>query len=689
MSSGSPQNLGNPRLPEDSPTDWGAPTLHGRRPDPPVDDASAAVHTALATGMLAAAADPLAGPGAGLSENWSAVVLHSGQAGRSDGWSSTTYSGPRGHRPSDRSAGVEQAGIASAPAATVGVPSASAAADAPATAAEAEPTLLASSRTMAIASLVSRLTGLLRTAAIAAALGTTAAGVTNPARYSIADPYNVANSLPNMVYELLVGGVLSSVLIPLIVYAQEHDADRGERYTQRLLSIATAVLGVATLLAVLAAPFITDVVVGEASKRQLTTIFATLLLPEIFFYGVGALIMAVLNSRNVYGPPAWAPVLNNVIVIATLGLFVALPGGSPTIGSITDSQILVLGIGTTLGIVAQAVVLLPYLRRTGLRWQWRFRAGSAAENTRLAEVRTLALWVLAYVAASQVGVVVIQRIGTSSPSGYTIFINADLLFQVPYGVLGVSLLTALMPRMSRSAAVGDIRGVLDDLNLGARLSAVALLPVTFGLMVLGPSLTTTILLGHFGTGGAREVGVLLALSSFGLLPFALVMLQMRVFYAMRDARMPTLINFGMVGTKVTLVLVAAVVLPSARDVVRALAVSTSLSYVVGAVLGYVFLRRRLGTLGFRAVAATAGRIGAASIAGAAAAAAVVWAIATVVHAARWAALTSLVLGTIAGTAVLAGVAWRLRIPELQDIWSAIRPGTRQPSADVAPSDSPH
>ena len=232
------------------------------------------------------------------------------------------------------------------------------------------------------------------------------------------------------------------------------------------------------------------------------------------------------------------------------------------------------------------------------------------------EAGSLTAWVLAYVLASQVGVVVIIKVAFGLSDGaVTNFTFADLLFQVPYGVLGVSLLTALMPRMSRSAARGDTAAVVADLSLGARLSAVALVPVTAGFIVLGPSLTTALFIGRMTVDEARLVGTTLAWAAFGLLPFAFVMLQLRVFYAMRDARTPTLVNICMVFAKIILVLLARDVLSGNAQVI-ALNVSTSLSYVIGAVLGHVLLTRRFGRLGFLAVARTVVRIAvAAAIAG--------------------------------------------------------------------------
>jgi putative peptidoglycan lipid II flippase len=308
-------------------------------------------------------------------------------------------------------------------------------------------------------------------------------------------------------------------------------------------------------------------------------------------------------------------VLNNLVTIVTVAIFALLPSPSDlTASSITTAQVLVLGIGTTLGIALQALFLVPFLLRTGFRWRWRWRA-TGHETGRMSEVRTLASWVLGYVFISQIGLFVLTRVANNYPGGPTTFVYADLLFQVPYGIVGVSLLTALMPRMSRSAARGDPDAVVADLSLGARLSAVALVPISAGLMVLGPSLTTVLFFyGRTSLADARHIGIVLALGAFGLLPFALVMLQMRVFYANRDARTPTLINVFMVTTKIVLVLIASQTL-SGPHVIESLSVSTSTSYVVGAYVGYLLLRRRYGNLGFRTVASTVGRACVASAAG--------------------------------------------------------------------------
>jgi putative peptidoglycan lipid II flippase len=433
---------------------------------------------------------------------------------------------------------------------------------------------------------------------------------------------------------------------------------------------------------VAAAPWIAAAFVPPGSQRELTTVFATLLLPEIFFYGLGAMFMAILNIKHVYRPGAWSPVLNNVVVMLTVLLFWALPGPkSLDPSSMTNTQILVIGIGTTLGIAAQALVLVPALRRSGFTWQWRFRA-RPGETDRLREIGTLAGWVLGYVVVSQVGVSVIQRIGNEN-GGFSVFTYADLLFQMPYGILVVSVLTAIMPRLSRAAVREDTKAVKDDLSFGARLSAVALVPITAGLIVLGPAMGVTLFgYGQASIADAHLIGSALAWSAFGLLPFALVMLQLRVFYAMRDGRTPTLINGFMVGTKVALVLVTNEVFkaPAGTDVnehpsvhaVQWLNISTSFSYVVGAVVGHVLLTRRLGRLGFRGVAGTVTRISIASAVAAFTAWLVLVGARHSLGAGHAGYAVGLVGGGLVGLAVLAAVLWRMRVDDVRQVLALAR-----------------
>lgn len=464
------------------------------------------------------------------------------------------------------------------------------------------PSLVGATGTIALGTLVSRLSGFASKLLLAWVIGF---GVLN-------DSYTVANTLPNIVYELLLGGVLTSVVVPLLVRAARDDADGGLEYTQRLITVATVLLGAATAAAVAAAPALTRLYLGDgdAANPQLTTVFAYLLLPEIIFYGLGALFGAILNARSVFAPAAWAPVLNNLVVLATLAVFTLVPGEiSLDPVRMGEAKLLVLGIGTTLGIAAQAAVLLPSLRRVGFRFRWRWGwAELFKKDGRLSQAGMLVLWVVGYVLVSQVGYIATTRAAAQgAEGGVAIYSYAWMLFQLPYGVLGVSLLTAIMPRMSRAAAEGDTARVVDDLSLGSRYSAVLLVPVAVLLTVAGQSIGIALFsFGASGSADASRLGLALAFSAFGLLPYAVTMLQLRVFYAMADARTPTLIIVIMTAVKVPLLLACPSVLDP-EDVVLGLAAVNAAGFVVGAVVGQVWLRVRLGPVRTAEVLMTVGK----------------------------------------------------------------------------------
>ncbi|SNR27689.1 putative peptidoglycan lipid II flippase [Haloechinothrix alba] len=448
------------------------------------------------------------------------------------------------------------------------------------------PSLARSAGTIAIASLISRITGFAWKVMLVWVLGI---GVAN-------DSFNVANTLPNIVYELLLGGVLASIVVPLLVRSQD-DPDGGLAYTQRLLTVALTTLAAATVIAVVAAPAFTAIYVDSSTDRansELTTAFAYLLLPQVFFYGVFALLMAILNARNIFGPPAWAPVVNNLVIMTTIGVYALVPGQiSLDPVSMGDAKILTLGVGVTIGIVAQAAMLLPPLLRSGFRFRWRWGI-----DERMKEFGALAAWIVGYVLVSQLGYIVTTRVLTAgAPGGMTAYYNAWLLFQLPYGVLGVSLLTAIMPRMSRAAADGDDHGLIGHLSYASRISTVTLLPIAAVMTVVGSS--AGIALYSIGQGaegaGAERLGQALAISAFGLLPYALVMLQLRVFYALKDARTPTLIMLVMTAVKVPLLYLCPILLAPHQIVLGAMLVN-SLTFVVGAFLGQVWLWARLGNL---------------------------------------------------------------------------------------------
>ena len=408
---------------------------------------------------------------------------------------------------------------------------------------------------MAVATLVSRGTGFLAKVVIVSVLGF---GVVN-------DAYTIANTLPNIIFELLIGGVLTSVAIPLLSRARA-DPDGGVGYTQRLMTAAVVGLLGATALAIACAPLLTNLyLAGDSATvdQGLANALAYLLLPQIFFYGIAALFAAILNTEEKFGVPAWAPVVNNLVVIGVGIALLLMPGsaaeGSGDLASLTRDQFLVLGLGTTFGIVLQAVVMLPALRGIGFRFRWRWGG-----DRRLFEAGGLVLWAVAYVLVSQVGYIVTTNVASANVAGgIAIYAFASMLFQLPYGIIGVSILTAIMPRMSRHAAAGAIEDVKDDASLANRLSIVALTPVAAGIAVLASAFAiVTSLYGAVDLDESLVLGATLAALIFGLVPFAVTLVQMRVFYAMKDARTPTLINAIMVAVRVPLLIACATLEPT-------------------------------------------------------------------------------------------------------------------------------
>jgi putative peptidoglycan lipid II flippase len=408
--------------------------------------------------------------------------------------------------------------------------------------------------------------------------------------------------------------------------------------------------------------------VDDPAQRPLTTAFAYLLLLEIVFYALAAVFGAVLNSRGRFAAPMWAPVLNNFVVIATAGVFLAMHGfRTLTPQNVTPAEIAVLGLGTSLGIAVQALSLWLPLRRLGFRWKWRWDWRGAG----LSEARGLAGWLVLYVALSQLGVVAIMRVATTAgeqggPS-VAIYNNAYLLFMLPHGIVAVSVITALLPRMSRAAVEGRFRALADDLALGTRLSATVLVPAAAVMIFLGTSVGL-ILFGYGNTtdAQAKATGAVFAIACLGLLPFAVSQMQTFVFYAMRDAKTPTLVNAAAVGVRVVGAVGVAVLSP-VDYVLHWLMAVNAVSYVVAMVAGGLLLRRRLGTIRGRSTVSTIARVTAASVP----ALLVTWGVEAgtrlLLGNGHVAGIAALLLGLLAGAAVYLGAALVLRVREVHDV----------------------
>lgn len=438
---------------------------------------------------------------------------------------------------------------------------------------------------MATGTLASRGTGFIRTVVIAYALGLGGVG----------NSYTVANTVPNAIYDLLLGGILSALVVPLLIQAAHDDPDGGEEYAQRLVTIVGVVLTATAVLAVLLAPWIISLYAHDVgpAQRELAVTFARYFLPQLLFYGLGAILGAVLNVRGSFGAPMWAPVLNNIVVIGSGIAFAATTHHTPVAGQLSHGQILVLSIGTTAGVVLQTVALVPALRKVGfrlrLRWDWR--------NSKLRSAGSFASWVLAYVVINQIAYVVISDLAEAINHGrgqLAVYSNAYQLFSLPYAVIAVTVITALFPSMSRSAASGDEPAIAGTLADGLSLAGVVLVPASLLLIVLGPEVTTIVLAhGHTTLHQAQLAGQVLIGFAVGLLPFSVFQMQLRAWLAVHDSRTPALVNLAITAVNLIADVVLYEVLPT-KDKVIGLAVGYSISYFLGAVIFARGLRRRLG-----------------------------------------------------------------------------------------------
>jgi len=525
--------------------------------------------------------------------------------------------------------------------------------------------LLRSTRTMALGTLASRATGFLRTAVVALVLGVGGVGVA----------FNVANTAPNIVYELLLGGVLSSVVVPLLVRAAKEGEGEGLAYAQRLLSLTVLALGAASLLLVLLAPLIVDAYLDDGTDpatRDLAVLLARFFLPQVLFYGAGAVMGAYLNTRGRFGPPMWAPVLNNLVVIVTGLVFLLMPGPDElSARSVTGAQTAVLGIGVTLGIVAQTVALVPALRATGFRFLPRLDLRGAG----LGSAGRLAKWVLLFVLANQLAYLVVVNLATRASAdtpgrGYPSYVYAFVLWQLPHAVVAVSVITALLPRMSSSAADGRTDELRAQLSQGLRLVLVVLVPAAVAYVVLGRSIATLVF-GYYQVSieEARFIGVLLGVFALGLVPYSIYQLQLRSFYAMQDTRTPTLVNLAVNATLVVVDVVLFAVLPADLRVVG-LAAGQAASFLVGLLVVSAVLRRRTGGLDGAVVVRTGVRCLAACLPPALLALGVGALVARLLGEGPLGAAVTLVT---AGAVLLGGylvLVTRMRVPEVQQ---ALRP----------------
>ncbi|MFK8905784.1 murein biosynthesis integral membrane protein MurJ [Streptomyces sp. YS-3] len=532
--------------------------------------------------------------------------------------------------------------------------------------------LLKSSAVMAAGTLVSRLTGFVRSLVITAALGTSLLG----------DTYTVAYTLPTMIYILTVGGGLNSVFVPQLVRSMKDDEDGGEAYANRLLTLVMVALGVIVAIVVFAAPLLIKLMSGtisdDTAANSVAVAFARYCLPTIFFMGVHVVMGQILNARGKFGAMMWTPVLNNIVMIGTFGLFIGVYGtfGETRMGvqTIPPEGIRLLGIGTLLGLVVQSLAMIPYLRETGFRFRPRFDW----KGHGLGKTVHLAKWTVLFVLANQAGVLVVTQLATAAGkasaehgAGFLAYSNAQLIWGMPQAIITVSVMAALLPRISRAAHDDDPGAVRDDISQGLRNSAVAIVPVSFMFLALGVPMCT-LLYSTSGAEASRSMGFILMAFALGLIPYSVQYVVLRGFYAYEDTRTPFYNTVIVAAVNAAASAACYVVLPAQWAVVG-MAGAYGLAYAVGVGVAWRRLRNRLGgDLDGARVLRTYARLSLAAVPAAVIGGTLGFVILKGIGEGAFGSLVALVVGGAALLGVFFAAAKKMRIEELNSMVGMVR-----------------
>jgi putative peptidoglycan lipid II flippase len=512
-----------------------------------------------------------------------------------------------------------------------------------------------SSVPVAVGTALSRLTGMARLAAMAYALGFD----------RLADTYNLANTTPNIVYELLLGGVLSATLVPMFVAQREKGDEEG---TSAVVSMVGLALVVLTGIGILVAPAVVRLYTlrlsdaAAAAQQQVATDLLRMFMPQMLFYGLTAVATALLNAHRRFAAPAVTPVLNNLLVTA---IFLALPhlaDGPLTLESVRDDRglLLLLGLGTTAGIVAMALPLLPALRRAGVRLRPVFRPGHPAVR----KMVRLSGWTAGYVAVNQVALWIILVLANGTDGGVSIYQGAYIFFQLPHGLVAVSLMTTISPELAETVARREFAGFRRNFAMGLRLMTLVILPASLGLVILARPLVSLLLeRGALTSAQADVTAACVALLAIGLVPFSLYLYALRGFYALHDTRTPFVLNSW---ENLVNVILAVALYPTFG--VQGLAFAHSAAYGLAAVMSLRSLARRTGGLGLdRRARQVLARTAVAAVLMTLA----VWLAVTALPG-RPPALVEAVVGVLVGVVVYIAALSRMRVREVAEVMRRLR-----------------
>ena len=515
-------------------------------------------------------------------------------------------------------------------------------------------TLARATAVMSVGTVLSRVTGLARLAAIGAAIGV--------AETRLADAYNLANTAPNIIYELVLGGILTSVFVPVFVELLEKEGrEEAWRVASAIINLSLVVLMAIVAIGIVAAPliarFYTLAVEGDtaAAQREVLTFLLRVFLPQIVFYALAAITAGLLNAHKRFGPPMYTPVLNNLAVIL---VFLAFHAAYPTVTleTVDTRHLWIIGLGTTGGVALMALAQLPFLRGLG-----RYRLSMDFRHATVKKLARLSVFVIGYVIVNQIGYLIVQVLANGQQGGYSAYVFAFTFFMLPHGLFAVSVITALLPGMSEHAVHERWDDFKDRLSVGIRATVLLVLPAAIGYFVLSRPVVKLLLeRGVFSEQSTDLVSAVLRFFVLGLVPFSLFQLLLRGFYAMQDTRTPFSINCAAVGLNI------AINIPLFALIgVEGLAAGHAVAYSFGFALQLWWLRKRIGPLGGRRIVESTVRIGSAAIG----MGAVVWGLS------RWfealapqpsttMQVVTLSIAVIAGISVYLGLARALRVEEL-------------------------
>ena len=465
--------------------------------------------------------------------------------------------------------------------------------------------LFRASSVMAVGTIISRITGFIGGVIMIATLGTAL----------LADAFNVANTMPNILYNLLVGGPLTAIFVPQLVRAFD-DADGGHLFASRLVTTISGILLVLVAIGVIFAPQLVYIYApsfstpGFETEREIAIAFTRYCLPQIFFLGLFTMLGQVANARGSFAPLMWAPIANNLVVIVVFSAFL-LKWPSISVDSITDAQIQILGWGTTAGIIIQALILLPVVKRSGIKIRPKWGVAGLGKSF------SLAGWTLVYVLISQIGYLITVNVATTAAVesakagittgvGFTPFKNAYLIMLLPYSIVTISIVTALLPHMSKLAINKKIDDVKDQLLRAIKTVGVLTIPSSVAFLLFGPLITEVLFFGIDKNDGIY-IGYVLSALSLGLVAFSINLVLIRGFNAFEDTRTQVwsilIINIISVGLSYLFL----AILPS-DWVTVGLGFAFSASYLIGLFVTLRLLKKHTGVIHIREFIGQHGRL---------------------------------------------------------------------------------